>query len=147
MKGLRSGLALAALTLSAGAATAGAPGRLDVETLKLWGGPYAVDCHAPASPTLRIAADALSLHTGPTRTTDHDVQAVFSFFGESPPPNYQVALTSSLPDGAQLTFVVYRDATGPYVMLEGDAKLRQKLGKGLFARQFRSCDPDKAVAP
>jgi hypothetical protein len=136
------------LSLSlAGAALARKPSRLDAETFKLWGGPYAVDCRAPASPTLRIAADALSLHTAAGRTTGHSLQAVFAFFGQTPPPNYQVAITSDLERGAQLTFVVFRDALGPYVMLEGDAKLRKKLGQALFMKPFRSCDPDKIVPP
>ena len=136
-----------AFSLASGAAFARKPSRLDAETLKLWSGPYAVDCRAPAAPTLRIAADALSLHTAAGRTTGHNLQAVFAFFGQTPPPNFQVAITSDLGRGAQLTVGVFRDTLGPYVMLEGDSKLRKKLGQALFMKPFRSCDPDKTVQP
>jgi hypothetical protein len=69
-----------------------AQNKLDAQALKLYGGTYSSDCSSPAAPRLRVVADALMVEQGKKRLTGRDVQPAYSYFGQSPPPDYQVVL-------------------------------------------------------
>jgi len=129
------------------AAPAGAQSGLDAETLKLYGGAYSPDCASAAAPKLRVAADALTVERGNKRLVGRSVQASYSFFGQSPPPDYQVALMSDVRPELQMLFIVYRDKNGLYITLDGDAKVQAALGRDLLGRKYRSCNPAAAEAP
>lgn len=116
---------------------------LDPQALKLYGGTYSVDCSNPTVTRLRVVADALMVEQGNKRLTGNNVQAAYSYFGQSAPSNYLVALLSEVRGGSQLLFIVFRDGTGQYITLDGDQKVQTALGKSLLARKFRSCDPAK----
>jgi hypothetical protein len=114
--------------------------RLDAQALKLYGGNYSSDCSTPTAPRLRVVADALMVEQGTKRLTGGNVQAAYSYFGQSPPRDYQVALLSEARDGSQLLFIVFRDKSGQYITLDGDLKIRTALGKALLDRKYRSCN-------
>jgi hypothetical protein len=120
---------------------ASAQGTLDADTLKSYGGTYSTDCSNSTAPRLRVVADALMVEQGTKRMTGGNVQAAYSYFGQSPPPDYQVVLLSEVRGGLQLMFIVYRDKSGQYVTLDGDPKVQAALGKALLGRKYRSCDP------
>jgi inhibitor of lysozyme (Ivy) len=122
-----------------------AQGKLDGDALKLYGGTYSADCGNSAAARLRVVADALMVEQETKRLTGNNVQAAYSYFGQSP-PNYQVALLSEVRGGLQLLFIVYRDGSGQYITVDGDPKVQAALGKTLLARKFRSCDPRKEAA-
>ena len=121
----------------------GAPARaqstLDAQAFKLCGGTYLSDCGNAAAPRLRVVADALMVEQGTKRLTGRNVQAAYSYFGQSPPPDYQVALLSEVRGGSQLLFIVYRDKSGQYITLDGDTKVQAALGKPLLGRKYRTC--------
>jgi hypothetical protein len=128
---------------------------LEADTLKLYGGVYATDCASPAAPHLRVA-DTLNVEYGNQRMTGGGLVAAYSYFGQEPPKNFQVALLSQLRGGASLVFHVYRDARGLYIELEGDPKvetaLTAVLGKAQFKAKYRDCDaarraPDPIAVP
>lgn len=129
--------------VAAACVAAGAPawsqGALDADALKLYGGTYSSECSNSAAPRLRVVADTLMVEAGTKRMTGRNVQAAYSFFGQSPPPNYQVALLSEVRGGAQLIFIVYRDKSGQYIMLEGDPQVQAALGKGLLTPRYHRC--------
>ena len=114
---------------------------LDAQALKLYGGNYSADCRNATATRLRVVADALIVEQGNKRLTGNNVQAAYSYFGQSAPPNYLVALLSDVRGGAQLLFIVFKDASGQYITLDGDQKVQAALGKSLLGRKFRSCDP------
>jgi hypothetical protein len=58
----------------------------DAQALKLYGGAYSSDCSNSTAPRLRVVADALMVEQGTKRMTGHNVQAAYSYFGQSPPP-------------------------------------------------------------
>jgi len=120
---------------------------LDAETLKLYGGTYSADCSSAVAPRLRVASDTLAVERGNKRLTGRNVQASYSFFGQSPPPDYQVALMSDVRSGLQMLFIVYRDKRGQYITLDGDAKVQAALGRDLLGRKYRSCNPAANEAP
>jgi hypothetical protein len=127
---------LAALLASLGAAAQG----IDAETLRRYGGSYAADCGRPGAPRLRVAADALVVEQGNQRMTGRNAMSAYSFFGNSPPKDFQVALTSEVRGGPQMIFMVYADRAGPYIRLDGEPKVAAALGKALMAPKYRRCD-------
>lgn len=144
MTAIRSLICGAAATLVATSTPAWAQ-RLDAQLLKLYGGNYSSDCGNASAPRLRVVADALMVEQGNKRLTGNNVQAAHSYFGNSPPPNYQVALLGEV-RGEQLLFLVYRDKTGQYITIDGDTKVRAALGKALLDRKYRSCNPGQQAA-
>jgi hypothetical protein len=124
-------------------APAWAHSTLDAQALKLYGGTYLSDCSNAAAPRLRVVADALMVEQETKRLTGRNVQAAYSYFGRSPPPDYQVALLSEVRGGSQLLFIVYRDKSGQYITLDGDAKVQAALGKPLLGQKYRTCDAVK----
>lgn len=109
------------------------------EALRLYGGVYSANCADPAAPRLRAGADALVVELGNQRIVGRNVQAAYSFFGNSPPPNYQVVLLSEVRPGVGVEFIVYRDRTGLYATFEADPGMRAILGKAAPAVKYRHC--------
>lgn len=123
-----------------GATAAAAQGGLDPEVLKLYGGLYAVDCAHPQSPRLRVERMALVVEQGNRRLAAQEVQAAFSYFGNSPPPGYLVALLGQVQGRHSMLFVVLGDAQGQYIQIDGDAPVMASLGPALGKARYNSCD-------
>ncbi len=123
--------------------TANALGFQETEALKLFGGTYSTDCANPAAPRA-ITSEILKIEYGNKRMTGENLMAAASYFGPTPPPNYQTALLSEVRGGNQLIFVVNRDKEGLYIELTGDPKvetaLTAVLGKAQFKAKYRDCD-------
>ena len=75
--------------------------------------------------------------------TGRDVQPAYSYFGQSPPPDYQVVLLSEVRAGLRLLFIVYRDKLGPYISLDGDSKVQSALGRDLLGSTVAAIPPAK----
>jgi hypothetical protein len=116
---------------------------LDREALKLYGGTYSAECGNATGTRLRVLANALTVEQGDKRLTGSNVQAAHSFFGQSAPPNYLVALLSDVRGGSQMLFIVFRDGRGQYITPDGDQRVQAALGKTLLARKFYKCDGDQ----
>lgn len=93
--------------LIAAATPAWSQNRLDADSIKLWGGTYSTNCGNPTAPRLRVVSDALMVEQNNKRLTGRNVRAALSFFGNSPPPAYQVALVSEVRGNLQLLFIVF----------------------------------------
>ena len=132
--------------LIAAAAPAWSQSRLDADSMKLWGGTYSTNCSDPAAPRLRVVSDALMVEQNNKRLTGRNVQAAHSFFGNSPPPDYQVALVSEVRRDLQLLFIVYQDRSGLYITVDGDRDVQAALGKPLLGQKYRSCDAARRPA-
>jgi len=149
-------LALVATTavLIAAASPAWSQSKLDADSIRLWGGIYSTNCGNPTAPRLRVVSDALMVEQNNKRLTGRNVQAQHSFFGNSPPPDYQVALVGEVRRDLQLLFIVYQDRSGLYIVPDGDREVQAALGKALVGQKYRSCDaarlpatPAPAAAP
>lgn len=112
---------------------------LDADSVKIYGGTYLSDCMNGASPRVTVFADTLVVLKGNKRLAGNKLQAAHSFFGQSPPPHFKVALLSEAPGGTELMGMVYTDARGQYLTLDGDAKVRASLGPTLLSYKFRLC--------
>jgi hypothetical protein len=80
-----------AFVLAAAGAAHGAA--LDADTMRNFGGSYAVDC-AAAGVSLRVEPDMLVIDVRGKTISGGRVQASYSYFGQSPPPGFAVALQS-----------------------------------------------------
>ncbi|MDZ4145908.1 MAG: Ivy family c-type lysozyme inhibitor [Burkholderiales bacterium] len=137
MRWIQSAGWLAAAALLAPAARAALP----ADVVGQFGGIYATDCARPDAPRLRITADALTVEQGGRRLSGGQTQAAYAYFGNSPPPGYQVALLGEAPGKTSLVFIVSHDRTGQFINVEADRQVASLLGASATAR-FRSCDAD-----
>lgn len=127
-----------AVVLASGAA--GAQDGLNAEVLKLYGGMYAIDCSQAQSPRVRVERNAISVEQGNRRLTAQQVQAAYSYFGQSPPPGYLVALLAQVQGRHEMTFVVQADARGQFLEVDGDKAVLATLGPALSKARYRRCD-------
>ena len=134
-----SGYAVAACMIGAVSSTT-AQAALDADSAKVYGGTYLSDCKNPASPRVIVQTAALLVQKDNQRMSGGNLQAAHSYFGQSPPPHYLVALLSEVRGGLELQAIVYRDKSGQYLTLDGAAKVRAGLGPRLLAYKYRLCD-------
>lgn len=121
------------------AATAWGQGRLDADILRYYGGRYALDCANPQSPRVLVQAAAVAVEQGNQRLTAQGLQAAHSYFGQSPPPGFFVALLGQVKGRHEVLFLVQGDALGQYIQIDGDKTVMANLG-ALGKARFRSCD-------
>jgi hypothetical protein len=119
-------------------AAAWSQGRLDADSLRAFGGTYSPNCSNPQAPRAHVTAAALMVEQGNQRMTGGNVQAAASFLGPSPPPNYRTVLLGEV-RGQQLQFILFQDAAGYYLTLDGDQRVRAALGKTLLGHRYRQC--------
>jgi hypothetical protein len=129
--------------------TIGAPAwaALDADAMKHYGGTYLGDCKNPNGPKVRIFENDIVFLNGANRVAVGNLGPQYSYFGNSAPENYVVALVSEMPDGAQLIAIVYKDAAGEYIQIDGDAKIMARVGKAAAGLKYRRCDGKTAAAP
>jgi hypothetical protein len=126
--------------LLAGADGARAQDALDDEVMRLYGGTYAVQCGDPQSPRLRVERQALHVEQGNRRlTARQDITSSYSYFGQSAPPGFLVALEAQVQPQRLMTFLVYGDARGQYAALDGHPAVLSALG-ALSKQRYNSCD-------
>lgn len=130
MGGLGVGLACASVWAQSG---------LDADVLKLYGGRYALDCANPQSPRVLVGAATVAVEQGNQRMTAQGLQAAHSYFGQSAPPGFFVALLGQVQGRHDMGFLVQGDAQGQYIQIEGDKTVMANLG-ALGRSRFRSCD-------
>jgi hypothetical protein len=128
-----------AIALSLAAAGAANGAGLDADTMRNFGGRYAADCAVAGGLSLRVEPAALVIDVRGRTITGANVQASYSFYGQSPPPGFAVALQSELRDGKELVFLVHQDASGQRIELQADAKLMAALG-AMATQKYRDCD-------
>lgn len=129
-----------ALTLLAWTASNHAQTGLSADLLRLYGGVYAMDCARPDSPKLRVERQTLQVEQGDRRLAARGpLQAIHAYFGQSAPPGFLVALEGEVRSRHQITFLVYGDAKGQYVNLDGTPAVLANLGPLAKAR-FNHCD-------
>ncbi len=119
--------------------TSWAQSGLDADILKLYGGRYALDCANPQSPRVLVGPAAVAVEQGNQRMTAQGLQAAHSYFGQSAPPGFFVALLGQVQGRHDMVFLVQGDAKGQYIQIEGDKTVMANLG-ALGRSRFRSCD-------
>lgn len=79
--------------------------------------------------------------------TGRKVKAAPTYFGGTPPPEFETALTSEVAGGDTLVFVFYRNASGLFAAVDGGPKVMATLPGVFKGKRARHCDPNRNVAP
>lgn len=109
-----------------------------------YGGRYALRCDDPGSPQLFVERQRLVAEHRGRRVEAGGVQEALSYLGPNPPPGYRTTLLAE-GRGQSLGFIVYRDAGGQHIRLDGDPKLAGLLGRDAMQARFRDCDPRRSA--
>lgn len=117
---------------------------LDEDSFRAWGGTWMSDCGNNNSAKVTVFETALVFLNGSNRVAGSNFRAAAAYLGPEPPKNYVTALLSELPGELQFLAIVYKDAQGEYIMLDGDPKVLEQIGKAASTLKYRRCDPAAA---
>lgn len=131
----RTGRGVVFLLVSAAALAQG----LRPDALALFGGRYAADCARADSPRVVVEARQMRIEQGNQRMTVSNLDAAASFFGNSPPPDFRIALFGQVQGRYEMTALVNADTRGQYLKLDGDRTVMANLG-ALGRTSFRHCN-------
>jgi hypothetical protein len=125
-----------------------AQGKIDAKLMQRYGGVLAPDCSNYMLPQLKYLGDSLVVQdAGKAVLTGRNVKAVPRYFGATPPPDFETALTSEVAGGEALVFVLYRNASGVFAAVEGGPKVMAALPPAFKGKRVRHCDPNRNVLP
>jgi hypothetical protein len=120
----------------------------DMKLMQRYGGVLAPDCSNYLLPQLKYLGDSLVVQDGGKAVlTGRNVKAAPTYFGTTPPPEFETALTSEVAGGEALVFVFYRNASGLFAAVEGGPKVMAALPAAFKGKRTRHCDPNRNVAP
>jgi hypothetical protein len=137
-----------ALMLLCAAPAAWAQGKIDGKLMQRYGGVLAPECANYLLPQLKYLGDSLVVQDGGKAVlTGRNVKAAPAYFGTTPPPEFETALTSEIGGGEALVFVFYRNASGLFAAVEGGPKVMASLPAVFKGKRVRHCDPNRNVAP
>jgi hypothetical protein len=141
-------LAGVTLSLLCAAAPAWAQGKIDAQLMQRYGGVLAPQCGNYLLPQLKYLGDSLVVQdAGKPVLTGRNVKAVPKYFGATPPPEFETALTSEVAPGEAMVFVLYRNATGLFATVEGGPKVIAALPAALKGKRVPHCDPNRNAVP
>ncbi len=143
----RAFIAVATSLLGVLAASPAQAQRLPPDVMALYGGIWSADCANPAAPRLRVEPDGLLVERDGQRLTGSKAQAAASYFGNSPPRNYEMTLMSEVRGGSELLFIIYRDPRGRFIEINASGKTAAALGPGLQQLRYRACNPAAGQQP
>ena len=128
---------------------ASAQGKIDQALMMKYGGVLAPDCSNYLLPQLKYLGDSLVVQDGgKALLTGRDPKPAPSYFGATPPPEFESALTSQVAGGDPLVFVFYRNASGVYAAVAGGPKTLAALPPAFRdGKRVRHCDPNRNRAP
>jgi len=140
---------ITAATLALVASTpAWSQGKIDAKLMQIYGGVLAPNCSNYLLPQLKYLGDSLVVQDdGKAVLTGLNVKAAPRYFGVTPPPEFETALTSQVAGGEALVFVFYRNASGLFAAVEGGPKVMAALPAAFKGKRARHCDPNRNAAP
>lgn len=136
---------LPAAVLAMGVGAAWSQASLDPALIKAYSGVYAQDCTRVGALRLKFLGDSLVVEQGGKSAIGKNVQSAYSFLGQSPPADFQVALLSSA--GDDLQFVLFHNRSGLFAELGGGPKVVAVAGKAAMGKRYRHCDPNRNALP
>jgi hypothetical protein len=137
-----------ALALLCAVPAAWAQGKVDAKLMMRYGGVLAPECGNYLLPQLQYLGESLIVRDhGNAVLTGRNVKAVPTYFGSTPPPEFETALTSEVAPGEALVFVLYRNAGGLFATVEGAPRVVAALPAALKGKRVRHCDPNRNAVP
>ncbi len=138
-----------AMLIAAVASTsAWAQGKIDQKLMQRYGGVLAPECANYLLPQLKFLGDSLVVQDGGKAVlTGRNVKEAPKYFGATPPPEFETALTSEVAGGEAMVFVFYRNASGLFAAVEGGPKVIAALPAAFKGKRARHCDPNRNAVP
>lgn len=121
--------ALALLLVCSFASNTGRAAPLDPVYLKSYGGTYSADCSQARDTRLEVLADRLVFASGSRELVAKDIDAMLSFFGRTPPSDFEIALIGEVEPSRGLIFLVYRGEKGLYIQLDGHPEVLKSIDR------------------
>lgn len=140
--------ALLMLIAAVTSAPAWAQGKIDQKLMQPYLGVLAPDCSNYMLPQLKNLGDSLVVQDGGKAVlTGRNVKPAPTYFGATPPAEFETAFTSEVAGGEALVFVFYRNASGLFAAVEGGPKVMAALPAAFKGKRARHCDPNRNAAP
>jgi hypothetical protein len=111
------------------------------DVLASFGGRYAIDCAQFDSARVVVLERQMRIEQGKQVIQVGNLDAAFSYFGNSPPPEFRVALLGRVQGRHDVVGIVNADGRGQYMTLDGDRTVMANLG-ALGKASFRHCNPE-----
>jgi len=86
--------------------------------LEKYGGTYSTDCDNKQADRLTVLAEKLVFTSGDNDVVAEDILSNVSYWGRMTPDGWEIALLAGLDPANSLTFLIYSDEQGIYVVLE-----------------------------
>lgn len=135
------------VVIGAASLSASAQGKIDQKLMQRYGGVLAPDCSNYMLPQLKYLGDSLVVQDGGKAVlTGRNVKAAPTYFGATPPPEFETALTSEV-GGEAMVFVFYRNTQGLFAAVEGGPKVMAALPAAFKGKRARHCDPNRNAPP
>ena len=137
-----------ALGLLGAVSVACAQGSVEQKLVQRYGGALAPECGNYLLPQLLYLGDSLVVRNGGKPVlTGRNVRAAPTYFGATPPPEFETALTGEVAGGGKLVFVFYRNASGLFAAVEGAPDVVAAVPGALKGKRIPHCDANRNVAP
>lgn len=135
---------VAALALCAPAPTSA---RLTAADNNVYAGVYSNACSDRSKPMVRFYDDVMTVEQGGKAVTAKPFKVSKNHLGATPPKDFKTAYVGDVKGGDGLVFVIYHNAEGLFVVLEGGPKSLAQLGAGVQGQKLRHCDPNRNALP
>ena len=109
---------------------------LEPEFVSSYGGVYSTNCGDSNAENIEITKDKISVGTTAGSKVFKDLMTDLSFYGRSPPKNFENAVIAK-----DLSFAIYKNAKGVYLKDVDSSVLPKTLGK----KQFLFCGKTKST--
>jgi len=115
---------------------------LDRAYLEQYGGSYSADCEDDRADRLKVLLYRMVFESKKEELVTEDIEANASYWGDSPPEDFEIAFMGKVKKDRGLLFLVYGDEQGPYIQLDGDPRILKGIGHspGEETRYYR-CSP------
>ena len=114
---------------------------------KVYAGVYSNACADRSQPMVRLYGDVMSVERGGTVVSAKPFRADRNHLGANPPADFKTAYVGDVKGGDGLVFVLFHNAQGLFVQLEGGPKSLAPLGPGVVGSKLRHCDPNRNALP
>jgi hypothetical protein len=102
---------------------------LDPAYLEQYGGTYSVDCEDDRADRLKVLIYRMVFESKKEELVTEDIEANVSYWGNSPPEDFEIAFTGTVKKDRGLLFLVYGSEQGPYIQMDGDPKILKGIGR------------------
>lgn len=111
------------------------------DVLANYGGRYALDCAKHDSPRVVVLERQMRVEQCKQVLNVGNLDSAFSYFSNTPPPEFRVALMGRVQGRHEVIAIVNGDGRGQFLTFDGDPTVKAALRADLASARFRHCMP------